>query len=95
MTVYAIGWCDNRSAHLLIEIDNVPQSQILKLEKRILRVLDELPDYLRGKFILKTPYSEHKGKICGKIFAALDNRNGGDASQDSIMITNQNQYSIT
>jgi hypothetical protein len=75
-----------------IEINNVPESQILKLEKRIQRVLDESPEYLAGKFILKTPYSEHKGRICGKIFAALDDWNGGDASQDSIMITNQNQY---
>jgi Ser-tRNA(Ala) deacylase AlaX len=74
-----------------IEILNVPDSENLKLEKLIEQKIDEKPEYVTGKFILKTPNSFDKGSLCGCIFGALSNWNqNGRVSYDSIMITDQN-----
>jgi sulfite reductase alpha subunit-like flavoprotein len=74
-----------------VEIHNIPDAENRKFESIIERVLHEIPEYLFGKFILKTHRSHHKGIISGRIFTVLDEWNGGVASQDSIMSTNQNQ----
>jgi hypothetical protein len=74
-----------------VEIGNVPDSENLKFERLIQQVLQEIPEYVPGKFILKTPQSHHKGIISGRIFSLLDGWNGGISSLDSIMTTNQNQ----
>jgi hypothetical protein len=74
-----------------VEIYNIPDDENLKLERIIERVLHEIPEYLPGKFILKTPQSSDKGKISGEIYTALRRWNGGTCFLDSIMTTNQNQ----
>eukprot|EP00475_Leptophrys_vorax_P017968 TRINITY_DN24551_c0_g1_i1.p1 TRINITY_DN24551_c0_g1~~TRINITY_DN24551_c0_g1_i1.p1 ORF type:complete len:159 (-),score=42.97 TRINITY_DN24551_c0_g1_i1:508-984(-) len=42
-----------------IEINNVPDPENLALERIIDQVLHEIPEYLPGKFILKTPQTNH------------------------------------
>jgi hypothetical protein len=74
-----------------IEISNVPDVGYLALKKIIQRNVGETPEYVPGKFILKTPVSEDKGRICVKISKAFDEWNGGSVSFDSIMTTDQNQ----
>jgi hypothetical protein len=74
-----------------VEILNVPDTQILKLERIIERNLHEIPEYIPGKFILKTPQSSDKGSISINIAKSLNGWNGGISSLDSIMTTDQNQ----
>jgi hypothetical protein len=70
----------------------IPHTENIKLERIIQRVLHETPEYLPGKFILKTPQRRDKGTISGRIFSVLHGWNGGVSTQDPIMETDQNQF---